>query len=449
MLFRYTTKATMTLQTTFNAAIEPHLQAHGRLVLGLSGGMDSRVLLELMASYARSQSIDCLAVHVDHGLSVNAKAWAERCQQWCKLLGVPFLLESVSIERQGKSLEESAREARYAALAKHINHNDLLLTGQHADDQLETLLLALKRGSGPKGLAAMAPMMTFAAGKIVRPLLSVTRADIARYAKHQQLEWVDDESNQDTRFDRNFIRHRITPELTQRWPHIQQTVLRTAELCSEQEQLLDELLAEPLRKALYRDGSIKVVAVMNVSDKVRTRLLRMWLALSGLKMPSRDQLTLIWQQVALAQQDANPQLQLGQVQVRRFQQRLYVVRQWQSLEQWQQFIRVNQPIQLPDHLGVLNIRQAQAGNLSLAALNKAELRVVFNPQGLSAHPSDRGHSRKLKKLFQEYDVPSWLRRRTPIILCGEYVVAVGDLFIDRHFIGQDCELVWDKSAGFV
>lgn len=439
----------MTLQTTFNAAIEPHIQVNGRLVLGLSGGIDSRVLLELMASYARNQSVNCLAVHVDHGLSVNAKRWAERCQQWCKLLSVPFLLESVSVERQGKSLEESAREARYAALAKHIHHNDLLITGQHADDQLETILLALKRGSGPKGLAAMAPMMAFAGGKIVRPLLSVSRADIVCYAKRQQLEWIDDESNQDTRFDRNFIRHRITPELTQRWPHIQQTALRTAELCSEQEQLLDELLAEPLRKAMHSDGSLKVDTLMKVSDKVRTRLLRMWLELSGLRMPSRDQLMLIWQQVAVAQPDANPQLQLEQAQIRRFQQRLFVVRQWQSLEEWQQSIGINRPTQLPDNLGVLNIRQAQAGNMSLSALNQAELRIVFNPQGLSAHPSGRGHSRKLKKLFQEYDVPSWLRRRIPIILSGEHVVAVGDLFIDRHFIGQDCELVWDKSAGFV
>jgi len=439
----------MSLQVTFNTVIEQHLTTEGRLVLGLSGGMDSRVLLELLVNFARSREVDCIAVHVHHGLSANADLWAQRCREWCQSLNVPLMIEHVQVNQDGQSLEERARQLRYAALRPHVHNNDVLLTGHHADDQLETLLLAVKRGSGPKGLSAMALAMPFGGGQLVRPLLSVTRDDIEQYAQQQNLEWNEDESNQDLRFDRNFLRHHIVPQLAQRWPHIQQASLRTAQLCYEQESLLDELLAEPFAQALHRDLSLDIETLTKVSEKVRMRLLRMWLEHLSTRMPSREQLKLIWQQVALAQADANPQLQLEQAQVRRFQGRLYLVRQWQSLQTWQQRLKLNSPLLLPDGLGTIHLRPMTNGQLSLAALSQAELRVTFEPQGLSAHPAGRGHSRKLKKLFHEYGIPSWLRRRTPIILCGEQVVAVGDLFIDRQFTGQDCELVWDKLQQIV
>ncbi|UPQ88568.1 tRNA lysidine(34) synthetase TilS [Vibrio sinaloensis] len=439
----------MSLQVTFNTVIEQHLTTEGRLVLGLSGGMDSRVLLELMVNFARSREVDCIAVHVHHGLSANADLWAQRCRDWCQSLNVPLMIEHVQVEQDGQSLEERARQLRYAILRPYIHNNDLLLTGHHADDQLETLLLALKRGSGPKGLSSMALAMPFGHGQLVRPLLSVTRDDIEQYAQQQNLEWNEDESNQDPRFDRNFLRHHIVPQLAKRWPHIQQASLRTAQLCYEQESLLDELLAEPFAQALSSDLSLDIETLIKVSEKVRMRLLRMWLEHLSVRMPSREQLKLIWQQVALAQADANPQLQLEQAQVRRFQGRLYLVRQWQSLQTWQQSLTLDSPLLLPDGLGTIHLRPMASGQLSLAALSQAELRVTFEPQGLSAHPAERVHSRKLKKLFQEYGIPSWLRRRTPIILCGEQVVAVGDLFIDRQFTGQDCELVWDKLQQIV
>lgn len=439
----------MSLKSHFAAVIERHAQAQGRLVLGLSGGLDSRVMLDLMAEYCRSQQIECLAVHVHHGLSANADQWARQCQQWCQQLNVPLAIEKVQLDRKGRSLEESAREARYQALADHIENDDLLLTGQHADDQVETFLLALKRGSGPKGLSAMAEAMPFAHAKIVRPLLTVSRQQIELYAEQKQLTWVEDESNLDQRFDRNFIRHTVSPPLTERWPYFHQAVQRSAELCAEQEALLDELMSDKLSNALHSDASLDINTLATYSELVRTRALRMWLARQNVRMPSREQLKLVWPQVACAQQDANPQLALIDGQIRRHANRLYFVREWQPLMEWQQDLLFDQACVLPEDLGCLILRGSSHGQLSKQALSKGQLQVIFDPQGLSAHPVERGHSRKLKKLFQEYDVPSWLRRRTPIVICDQQVVAVGDLFIDRHFAGQDCELVWDKPLLFM
>lgn len=439
----------MKLESIFQHSLDQHYQTGSRIVLALSGGLDSRVMLELMASYCKSRKLECLAAHVHHGLSENADSWAEQCKHWCQELGVAFVLEKVQLATQGRSIEESAREARYTALKKHLQDKDLLLTGQHADDQLETFFLALKRGSGPKGLSSMAQSMPFGQANLLRPLLTISRHEIEEFAHARQLAWVEDESNQDQRFERNFVRHSLTPALVERWPHIRQAVQRTAELCSEQEQLLDELLAEKYQQCLCDDGSLSIVMLGNASTLIRSRLIRMWLEQNHLRMPTREQLNKVWLEVAKAKADANPQLQLSEVQVRRYLNKLYIVRDWQSLAEWQRPLDIDKPCPLPEGLGSLALVPSSKGRLSQQALVQSPLRVTFNPEGLSAHPAERGHSRKLKKLFQEYGVPSWLRRRTPILMCGERVVAVGNLFIDRHFIGQDCELVWDKGSRFM
>lgn len=425
-----------------------------RLIVAFSGGVDSRVLLELAAQYAKSHHIECCAVHVHHGLSNNADHWAEQCQTWCDALSVSLIVERVSLDtNSGESVEKLARDARYQAFKKHIRQGDVLVTGQHIDDQVETFLLALKRGSGPKGLSSMAKVMPFANAYIVRPLLSVTRTDIEGAARDMALTWVEDESNQDVRFDRNFIRHQVTPALTERWPSFRESVSRSAQLCAEQELLLDELLESHLQQALggNQNQSLSIEALYQHSDLLRARLLRMWLNHCNQPMPSQKQLQLIWEEVACAQLDANPKLVLNGVEVRRFNQTLYLVRETKDLSGWQGDVSVGGRLVLPDGLGGVSLQlggpESEPGRrvqtFSLPNQN-AVLRVTFNPEGLSAHPVGRGHSRKLKKLFQEYQVPSWLRRRTPILMDGDRVIAVLGLFVDKNYEGQDCEALWSK-----
>lgn len=435
----------MDLYHTFSTIIDHHYVAKSQVVLAFSGGVDSRVMLDLLARYRNEKNIRCLAVHVHHGLSKNADRWLSQCQSWAEQMNVEFVAESVQLSSEGKSLEECAREARYQALRRHVNEHDLLLTGQHSDDQIETFLLALKRGSGPKGLSGMAEAMPFGNATIVRPLLKISRTTIEEYARNHDLEWVEDESNKDSRFDRNFIRHHISPLLTGRWPHFAQAVNRSAELCSEQEALIEELLQDKLNAALSHDGSLDIEAVGLTSELSRARLLRMWLAGHNVRMPSREHLSKIWREVALAKQDANPILNLPDVQIRRYAGKLYSVTHTEDISHWQQSLQFNERVLLPDHSGWIELQPSEQGSLDRIALMQGPLKVIFNPEGLSAHPAGRGHSRKLKKLFQEYGVPSWQRRRIPILMCGENVAAIAGLFIDVRFTGQDCELIWDKS----
>ncbi|WP_061018605.1 tRNA lysidine(34) synthetase TilS [Vibrio splendidus] len=440
---------------TFTSVLDQSALKPCRLVVAFSGGVDSRVLLELAAQYAKSHHIECCAVHVHHGLSNNADHWAEQCQTWCDALSVSLFIERVSLDiSRGESVEKLARDARYQAFKKHIRQGDVLVTGQHIDDQVETFLLALKRGSGPKGLSSMAKVMPFANAYIVRPLLSVTRTDIEGAARDMALTWVEDESNQDVRFDRNFIRHQVTPALTERWPSFRESVSRSAQLCAEQELLLDELLEPHLQQALggNQSQSMSIAVLSQHSDLLRARLLRMWLNLCNQPMPSQKQLKLIWDEVACAQVDANPKLVLNEVEVRRFNHQLYVVKETKDLSNWQSDISMEDSLVLPDDLGELHLISAASHGVSNQcdaqrfSLNTTSgtLRVIFNPEGLSAHPVGRGHSRKLKKLFQEYQVPSWLRRRTPILMDGDRVIAVLGIFVDKNYEGQDCEALWSK-----
>ncbi len=433
------------LYQQFARLLTAYYQPETKVVLAFSGGVDSRLLLELLRRYQQEHDIPCHAVYVHHGLSENADDWADKCRLWAAQAGLSFTIERVSLDiHSGESIELLAREARYQALEKHIEKGDLLLTGQHADDQLETFLLALKRGSGPKGLSCMAESIPFSRGTLTRPLLMTRRDQIEAIAQSSGLEWVEDESNQDTRYDRNFLRHQVVPELSRRWPGLHQAVQRSATLCAQQESLLDELLNDVFQRALQADLSLDIGLLTSHSELARARLIRMWLAKQNAQMPTQVQLNLIWKEVALAQQDANPKLKLKQGEVRRFKNKLYWVTETPDLTDWKSIIHLNLPLTLPAGLGELTLNStSKQANITLPPQPEL-LSVTFNPEGLSAHPVTRNHSRKLKKLFQEYQVPSWLRRQIPILMYQGQVVAVADLFIDKAFSGQDCELIWRK-----
>ncbi|MCS0287905.1 tRNA lysidine(34) synthetase TilS [Vibrio alginolyticus] len=429
----------------FAQVLGRYYQLGTKVVLAFSGGVDSRLLLELLSRYQQAHSVECHAVYVHHGLSSNADNWADKCLLWAQQVGISCSIERVSLDiSNGESIELLAREARYQALTKYIQEGDILLTGQHADDQIETFLLALKRGSGPKGLSSMAESMPFSCGSLVRPLLTIKRKTIEEAATKLGLEWVEDESNQDTRYDRNFLRHCVISELSGRWPSIHQAVQRSANLCAQQEALLDELLSAVFERALQTDLSLSIEELAKHSGLARARLIRMWLSKLNTSMPTQVQLNLIWNEVALAQQDANPKLQLKQGEVRRFRNRLYWVTEIADVTEWQSTIQVDTVLSLPERLGELTLTTSSS-NATIALPSQPELlRVTFNPEGLSAHPTTRNHSRKLKKLFQEYNVPSWLRRQIPILMYQDRVVAVADLFVDQAFNGQDCELIWRR-----
>ncbi|QUJ66891.1 tRNA lysidine(34) synthetase TilS [Photobacterium sp. GJ3] len=416
------------------------------LVLAFSGGLDSRVLLHLLSRFIREfPDYSVQAVYVHHGLSPNADHWQKQCAVWAAQDGIPFETVRVEVQKGSRlSLEQSARDARYQALAGYVRKGECLLTAQHADDQLETVLLALKRGSGPAGLAAMPEMKPFAGGSHVRPLLDISRATLEAYAETHQLQWVEDESNQDTRFDRNFLRQTVLPALNERWPGLRQSVARSAALCGEQEALLAALLSEKLSLLSQPDGSLNIAVI---EDAVQGKaLIRLWLQQQQLPLPSKAQMEQIWLSICQARVDANPCVSLAGYDIRRFRHHLYVVRPLPDLTQWHAEMALDAWCALPAGLGQLRLSRLEAGTrvgllLRLPAVDEP-VRITFDPSGLSAQPVGRAGRRKLKKLFQESQVPSWRRRQMPLVFYGDQLAAVAGLFVVKGFEGNTCQLVW-------
>nr|VVV04851.1 tRNA(Ile)-lysidine synthase [Aliivibrio wodanis] len=443
------------LYSCFSSQLDSYPVSKPDLLVALSGGIDSMVLLRLASIYANERHLKCIAVHVNHGLSQHAFDWEGVCQAHCDFLSIDLYIERVQLTVTAQdSLEEVARKARYQVLDKHMQANSLLLTGQHQDDQVETFFLALKRGSGPAGLSSMPSITPLSNGYKCRPLLTVSRSDIEQYAQDNELKWVEDESNKDTRFDRNFLRHEIVPNLVQRWPSFASSVSRSAQLCAEQESLLSELLQPKLMAFQNTYQGISISQLNSESELARNMLLRLWLKQFAIPLPSQVQLQILWNEVAKAKEDANPQLDLGAIQLRRFQDNLYCLPQYQDLSTWKK--ELSDVLDLPDDLGRLifstGVEERGSNNkndeqsLLLRAPNQDEkIEVRFNVLGLTAHPETRERSRKMKKLYQEYGIPSWQRSRLPMIFYNEELAAIAGLFVCRTFSGKECELIWKKT----
>ena len=416
-----------------------------RLLVGFSGGLDSTVLLHrLMLWREQEPDVELRAIHIHHGLSPYADSWVTHCEALCAAWQIPLWVERVTLHDEGLGTEAQARKARYAAFRRHLQPGEALVTAQHLDDQCETFLLALKRGSGPAGLSAMPERTGFADTQQLRPLLGEPRASLLNWAQHYGLEWIEDESNQDDTYDRNFLRLRVVPQLMQRWPHFAKATARSAALCAEQEQLLDELLADDLATLTSETGAMQIAPLLAMSAVRRAALIRRWLAANGALMPSRAMVNRLWEEVVQAREDASPILKLGEGEVRRFRQALWWVKSHASLADevipWR---KLETPLTLPQAWGSLTL--SANGGIRLPRPDEP-VTVRFKASG-TLHIVGRQGGRKIKKIWQELDVPPWLRDATPLLYYGETLIAAAGQFVTRegeNAAGKGLQLKWER-----
>ncbi|MFP3014334.1 MAG: tRNA lysidine(34) synthetase TilS [Arsenophonus sp.] len=424
-----------------------------RILVGFSGGLDSTVLLHTLVILRQTtiQNLNIRAVYINHGLNDKSDDWAVHCQKVCLNLQVEFYLHNIYISRTKNGIEATAREARYRAFREMLLPKEIIVIAQHLNDQAETFLLRLKRGSGPLGLSAMAISIQFYDTYLVRPLLSFSRQQLFFYAKRKSLSWIEDDSNKDHRYDRNFLRLIIMPHFNKRWPHFLQSVSRSATLCAEQEDLLDELLHDYLYQLVTTKGSLKIHTLESYSEMKRNAILRRWLSIHNILMPSRAQLKQIWDNVICAKQDANPQFVLSNKNViRRFKQQLWIVPQFNNLTEICLTWHIPEVIKLPDNLGSLMISDISDNIKGFRApLQNENVTVRFGLKG-NIKIIGRQHSRRSKKLWQELGVPPWLRDRTPLIFYNDELIAAIGVFITesgRCIYGQlelKVKLITDK-----
>jgi tRNA(Ile)-lysidine synthase len=402
----------------------------GRYLVAFSGGLDSTVLLHALASARQPHGVPLVAAHVDHGLQPASGEWSAWCRSFAATLGIDFVALTVEVDRQsGLGLEAAARAARYGALTELLGEGDWLLSAHHRDDQAETLLLNLTRGSGPAGLAGIGESRPLGAGWLVRPLLGVSRETLEEYARGHSLEWITDPSNEDPQFDRNYLRHEVLPLLDARWPGVAERLGRSASLAGEAAALLAELAALDCRGLGERPDRLDLKPFRELSPARQRNVLRYVLVRLGLPLPGATQLEQIITELVPAREDAQPLVAWPGAEARRYRDRMYLLPGIGSTGIAEDVDGgAADCIRLPDALGLLRLRRGAESGLSDAVLERG-LEVRFRSGGERLKPYGQNHTRTLKKLLQEEGIVPWMRDRVPLLYSAGELVAVADLWI--------------------
>lgn len=406
-------------------ALLPQSSSVRRYWVAFSGGLDSHVLLHAMAGLKNDLiGTELYAVHVNHSLCTEAKNWALHCQNVCEALQISCQQLVVDARpEKGESPEAAARDARYQSIAQYIEQGDFLLTAHHQDDQAETLLLQLLRGAGTQGLAAMPAQTDFFHGQLVRPLLSFSRQQLHEYAEHHQLRWIDDPSNAETNFDRNYLRHKVMPLLQSRWPSASKVIARSARHQAESSQLLDVLAEQDFSAAVGSQPNTLSVNFIKQLDVARQRLLlRYWIKQLKLPMPASVHIEHILHDVINAAPDAMPCVHWRGGEVRRYQGDLYAM---SPLSIFNRALEIpwnlNRLLNLPENSGYLTAEKVKGKGLDCSV---TEVIVRFRQGGESCRPAGSDYSKSLKKLLQEKNILPWLRDRVPLLYVGDQLAVV-------------------------
>ncbi|MBI3776520.1 MAG: tRNA lysidine(34) synthetase TilS [Gammaproteobacteria bacterium] len=433
-----------------------------RYLVAYSGGVDSHALLHALVQLrAQFPGVELGAIHVNHGLQLSSTEWAQHCVQVCAELGVACEVRAVDARALvGTSPEDAARVARYTVFTGLLQPGDVLFTAHHQDDQAETLLLQLLRGAGPRGLAGMAELSRFAHGWLARPLLECSRAALREYALAQQLHWIDDPSNSDTRFDRNYLRHEILPRLQRRWPAASVTLARSAQLCAEAAEVLEvsaradlHAVAIPPTPALAiaelakrntgllpppagKGSGLSVSKLLCLSPARQRNVLRFWIEQLGLPLPQQRHLERLQRDVLHAAADAEPRMHWPGADVRRYRDALYALPPVPGFDASQQWTwNLDAPLHIAG-AGTLAPRREQGAGLRAEAC-AAGVRVAFRSGGERIRPAGRAHHATLKNLFQQAGVPPWQRARVPLLYIGTELAAVAGYWYADEFAARD------------
>lgn len=412
-----------------------HIKQGNHLTIALSGGIDSVVLLHLLASLSKQMQFTLSAVHVNHGISSNATLWSKFCCNLCHAYDVSIYVAYLQIKKEpGISLEAIAREKRY----RIFNHMqaDYVVLAQHLNDQAETLLLQLFRGAGIKGLSAMPivrKQISDSAPQILRPLLEISRSRIEAYARQNKLSWINDESNDSIIFNRNFLRHEILPLLRERYPRYPETLSRTSRHLSEASSLLDKLAEIDIENCLV-SGKLQVSSMRKLTFPRAKNLLRCALLQHGANLPSTAKLEDILNQLLSARIDSQLHISFGNTEIRCYKDAVYILPRRMHPEVTMQVEwRGETHLTLKYLNSSIHFTQVKNQGISQQKIMNEPIMIRLRSGGERFTPACNRPRRSLKNLLQEASIPPWERNAMPLLFCGEKLVWVPGIGIDCEF----------------
>lgn len=444
-----------TSELNVSDSLESHLlcnlqaaKATSNLLVAFSGGIDSKVLLHILAGLRNKKQIQQLAaIHINHNLQKPADDWQRQCEQDCQHLQIPLQIKKLQlVNRPNKNIEAVAREARYQVFSQLLEKHHWLVMAHHQDDQAETLLFRLLRGSGLQGAAAMPQTRALGEGKLLRPMLDITREQIEAYAVANKLCWIEDPSNQNTDFSRNFLRHKVLPLIKQKWPGYSTTFSRFADLACEQTQLLEALADEDLAKVIDNQQAIRLADLQQLPDVRKKNLLHFWGKKNAEHSPASEEIATLLAQLHAAQSKSIEVKFAGRL-ARSYAGNLLLtaLKQPKTIEKkipWQQ---MDIPLTLSNGLSIKFCATQNQQQICLRKPRQDEsVWVDARRGGEVCQPDYRNKATDLKTIYQELKVPHWQRKWLPIIYYDQAIVAVPGVFVCKDFIADQSV---DKQAG--
>lgn len=426
-------------------ALLPQFAANKTCWIAYSGGLDSHVLLSLCHQLRTEINFDFRAIHINHHISPHADSWGLHCQKICDQYQIELFQSDVQLNlKPGDSLEETARDKRYAIFTEYMQQDDILLTAHHQDDQAETVLLQLLRGAGPKGLSAMPRLKKFGRGYLARPLLGFSRNELEIYARENNLTWIEDESNQDVTLSRNFIRHEIMPRLITAWPSASASIARSAAHCAENQDLLEEYLQDDYRAATGSDeNTLSVAKLLQMKPEKQKLILRRFIYQNNFSLPNSRKIESILQDVLHSAWDKSPCVKWDDAMLRRHKDDIHLL----SAEVEPDLATVEWEIEKPLELthGVLKTRLISGAGLRA---DIKQVAVGFRQGGEMVEVKGRGRQ-SLKNLFQEWGVLPWERSSLPLVFVGQQLIAIAGYFLHADFVAgegeEGREIIFERS----
>ena len=423
-----------------------------KFTIALSGGVDSMVLLDLLSKTKRSSDA-IKAIHINHNLHDSSKEWVDFVKEACKEYKLPLIIKSINPKQEGFGLEAEARDQRYKKFKEVILDNECLLTAHHLDDQIETILFRIFRGTGLDGLRSIRKKTKFGKGFLCRPLINVPREAIEQYAKLNNIKWIEDPSNKNIDFDRNYLRNNIIPSIKKRWPKAQTTITRLSSLAENNQKLLHELAKEDIGE-IEKFNVIDLGILSNKSSLRINNIFRFMILKNNMGIPSLKVLENVIETLINAKSDS-PIVTWDGCSIRRYKNTLYFFNPDLKQDEIRPFKMkwfIDETLNLGGDRGSIQARFIKGEGIALNKCRK-NLEIKYRKGGEQINPSGHKITKSLKNLFQENNVLPWVRGQIPLVYLDEDLISVGDLWFNQDYKAKEQEdgflISWKRNIDII
>lgn len=412
--------------------IKKTILSYNKILFGFSGGLDSTVLLHLLIKIKKNnEKLKIRAIHINHGISKNAKKWNNHCKEICSKWNIQFISKKIKITNtKKKGTECIAREERYKTFKKMLLPEEIITVAHNLNDQIETFLLALKRGSGSKGLSGMSTFTKFSNTIIIRPILFLEREKILYYAKKYSLSWIEDETNENIKYDRNFLRLKIIPILNKRWPFFLKSIKKSIKIFKNQENLIKELIKKKFKKLINTQGALKIKYLKKYSDIKKNIFIRNFFDFHKLPKPSYVQLKEINKKINNFKKKKEKKIILNKNIIYIFQEKLWILPKFKDITNILIKCKKLSKIKLPNNLGFLLFNSKNGVEIRKPKKNETIL-IKFGIQGKTKIKKNN-KTESIENIWRKYKIPPLLRKRIPLIYYNKKLIYIVDIFITEN-----------------